>query len=139
VLTLPLAVLGMVLYWLPYQLPRAVARRLRGDPDVTSTYKLGVGLLVHPLWAALLIAFAFVELRPPLAVLATSLVLATPFAALPWLDRWDRLSARLRLVAPGEDRRERLVALARERAALLGAMDRARERALRESDHRGSA
>lgn len=25
----PLALIGMVLYWLPYQVPRAVARRLR--------------------------------------------------------------------------------------------------------------
>ena len=129
VLTLPLAVLGIILYWGPYQLPRAVARRLRGDPDVTSTYKLGVGLLVHPLWAAILITIAFLKLEAPLAAAFTALVITAPFAALPWLDRWDRLSARLDLLAPREDRRERLVSLARERAVLIRELESARDRA----------
>jgi hypothetical protein len=129
VLTVPLALAGMVLYWLPYQLPRAVARRLRGDPDVTSTYKLGVGLLVHPLWAAMVIALGFMKLDTSHAILATGIVVTSPFAALPWLDRWDRLAARLRLVAPREDGRERLVALAAERAALMQDLETARIRA----------
>ncbi len=128
VLTLPLALLGMLLYWLPYQLPRAVTRRLHGDPDVTSTYKLGVGLLVHPLWASILITAAFLELATPLAILLAVLVVTSPFAALPWLDHWDRLSARLELFGSGEHRRERLVALARERAGLMQALEEARAR-----------
>ena len=51
--TLPLALLAVVLYWLPYQLPRFITQRLKGDPDETSTYKLGIGLVVYPAWAAL--------------------------------------------------------------------------------------
>jgi hypothetical protein len=129
VLTVPLAVAGMILYWVPYQLPRQVTRRLRGDPDVTSTYKLGVGLLVHPLWAAIVIALAFTRLDTSLATLVTAIVITSPFAALPWLDRWDRLAARLRLIAPREDRRERLVALSAERAALMEDLETARIRA----------
>jgi glycerol-3-phosphate O-acyltransferase / dihydroxyacetone phosphate acyltransferase len=126
VLTLPLALLGMVVYWVPYQLPRAVARRLRGDPDVSSTYKLGVGLLVHPLWAALLVALAFAKAETSLALIASGVILSAPFAALPWLDRWDRLAARLRLLGPREERRERLVALAAERATLMKELEAAR-------------
>jgi len=129
VLTLPLALLGMVIYWLPYQLPRAVARSLHGDPDVTSTYKLGVGLLVHPLWAAIVITLAFVELPTALAVLATLATLTAPFAALPWIDRLDRLGARLHVVAPRQDRRERLAGLAQERSAVMAALEAARQRA----------
>jgi glycerol-3-phosphate O-acyltransferase/dihydroxyacetone phosphate acyltransferase len=129
VLMVPLAVAGMILYWVPYQLPRQVTRRLRGDPDVTSTYKLGVGLLVHPLWAAIVIALAFTRLDTSLATLVTAIVITSPFAALPWLDRWDRLAARLRLIAPREDRRERLVALSAERAALMEDLETARIRA----------
>jgi glycerol-3-phosphate O-acyltransferase/dihydroxyacetone phosphate acyltransferase len=129
VLTLPLAVVGMVLYWLPYQLPRAVARRLKGDPDVTSTYKLGVGLLVHPLWAVLAITLAFVKLPTDLALLATAVVLTSPFAALPWLDRWDRLARRTHVLAPREERRERLVALSTERSLLLRDLGMAADRA----------
>jgi glycerol-3-phosphate O-acyltransferase/dihydroxyacetone phosphate acyltransferase len=129
ILTLPLAVFGMVLYWLPYQLPRAVTRRLHGDPDVASTYKLGVGLLVFPLWAAAAIAIAWSTLPPPAATALTAAVLASPFAALPWVDRWDRLAARLRLLAPSEQRGERLVHLAETRAALLADLEKARDRA----------
>ena len=128
VITLPLAIVGMVLYWLPYQLPRAVTKRLKGDPDVTSTYKLGVGLLVHPLWAAILIAIAFWRLDTHLALLATLVVLTSPFAALPWLDRWDRMARRVLLLAPREDRRERLVTLAAERTALMRDLEATRER-----------
>ena len=134
VLTLPLALIGMLLYWLPYQLPRQVTRRLHGDPDVTSTYKLGVGLLVHPLWAVIVITAAFLKLATPLAIVATSLVVASPFAALPWLDRWDRISARLDFLGPREDRRERLVALAKQRAGLMEALEAARALGEAESD-----
>ena len=119
----------MVLYWLPYQLPRAITRRLHGDADVTSTYKLGVGLLVHPLWAALAIALAFVALDRTLAALATAVVLTSPFAALPWLDRWDRLASRVTLLAPREDRQARLVGLTADRAALMNDLETARIRA----------
>lgn len=129
VLTLPLALIGMTLYWMPYQVPREVARRLRGDPDVTSTYKLGVGLLVHPLWAAIVIALAFARLATTPAFVTALVVVTSPFAALPWLDRWDRLAARVKLLAPREDRRDRLEALAAERAALMRELEAARLRA----------
>jgi hypothetical protein len=128
IVTLPLAAIGMVLWYLPYQVPRAVTRRLGDDPDVSSTYKLGVGLLVHPLWAALLLSLAFWRLPTESAIGATIVVLTSPFAALPWLDRWDRLAARLRLIAPSEDQRDRLATLAKERGALMQALEAARIR-----------
>lgn len=128
VVTLPLAAVGAVLWYLPYQLPRAVTRRLHGDPDVSSTYKLGVGLLVHPLWAALWIIVAYARLSPALATLAATVVLGSPFAALPWLDRWDRIAARVRLIAPSEDRREQMRALARERGEAMHELLAARDR-----------
>ena len=121
--------IGMVLYWAPYQLPRAITRRLHGDADVTSTYKLGIGLLVHPLWAAIAITVAFLTLDRSVAALATAVVLTSPFAALPWLDRWDRVASRVTLLAPPEDRQARLAALAADRAALMNDLELARIRA----------
>jgi hypothetical protein len=129
ILTLPLAVIALVVYFLPYQLPRFVTRRIGDDPDVSSTYKLGVGLVVYPIWAAIVITLAFLRLPTPSAVLATVLAIVAPFAALPWLDRWDRLSGRLALMVPSETRRERFEALARERKALLESLENARDRA----------
>lgn len=127
--TLPLAVLAVVLYWLPYQVPRFVTKRLKGDPDVASTYKLGVGLVVFPLWALVAIVALFFRLPHEHAALASMLVVAAPFAALPWLDCWDWLAARTSQLAPSEDRRERLAGLAAERSALMKALDALRERA----------
>ena len=128
--TLPLALAAVVIYWLPYQLPRFVTRRLKGDPDVASTYKLGVGLAVYPVWAAAVIVLAYVQLPSiELFVLAAVVALASPFAALGWLDRWDRLAARSRMLAPPERRRERLAALAAERTALMRDLEALRDRA----------
>lgn len=128
-LTLPLAVAGAVLYWLPYHVPRLVTRRLGGDPDVASTYKLGIGLLVYPTWAALVVTLAFVLLPVERAVALTVLSLTGPFAALPWLDRWDRLAARGRLLVPSEERRANLGALHGRRADLLRGLETLRAEA----------
>jgi glycerol-3-phosphate O-acyltransferase / dihydroxyacetone phosphate acyltransferase len=129
VATLPIALVAVVLYWLPYQLPRFITRKLKGDPDVASTYKLGIGLVVYPIWATLAITVAFLRLPSiELQGLAILVVLGCPFAALAWLDRWDRLSARTRMFAPSEERRERLDKLAAERATLMRDLDALRER-----------
>jgi glycerol-3-phosphate O-acyltransferase / dihydroxyacetone phosphate acyltransferase len=86
----PLAAIGAVLYWLPYQLPRFVATRLRGSPDVVSTYKLGVGLAAYPSWVALLCTLCLWRIPFPYAVAALVLVVVSPWATLLWLDRRDR-------------------------------------------------
>lgn len=127
--TLPLAALAAVIYWLPYQLPRFVTKRLKGDPDEASTYKLGVGLVVYPIWAALMMGLAFWKLTPEVAAIATVALLVSPFTALAWLDRWDRLAARSSMLAPSEHRRERLLELADERTRLMKDLDALRERA----------
>ena len=129
VATLPLAVLAVIVYGLPYQLPRFVTRKLKGDPDVSSTYKLGVGLVVYPVWAAIMSTAAWLILPRAGAALATLMLLASPFAALAWLDRWDRLAARARLLAPSEERRERLARLAAERSHLVHDLEVLRARA----------
>ncbi len=93
---LPLAIVGITLYFLPYQLPRLVARRA-DEADVVSTYKLATGLLVYPLWATLLIAGSFALQRGALAGVSVLVVFASPFAALAWLDRTPAIRRDLRL------------------------------------------
>lgn len=129
ILTLPLAIMAAIVYWLPYQLPRFVAKRLKGDPDVTSTYKLGVGLVVYPVWAAILTTFAFLRLSSELAVTTSAALVAGPFCALAWLDRWDRLAAMSSLLAPSEERLGKLRELADERAELMRELETMRSRA----------
>src|SRR5206468_2198386 len=84
------------------------------------------GLLVFPLWAAIAITLAFLRLPTEQAWAATAIAAASPFAALAWLDRWDRIAGRARMLAPSEERQERLAALAETRSALLEELETAR-------------
>jgi glycerol-3-phosphate O-acyltransferase/dihydroxyacetone phosphate acyltransferase len=112
----PLAIPGFALYALPYFIPRLVARRT--DPDAVSTVKLGVALVVYPLWMIGLVG-ASMLLPPPLSLGAAAVAIVSPFAALRWLDAWW-----------GRDRHiptsDELARLARLRIAARTAIDDAR-------------
>jgi 1-acyl-sn-glycerol-3-phosphate acyltransferase len=85
----PLAIPGIALYAIPYFIPRFVARKT--DADAVSTIKLGAALVVYPVWAAGLVTASFVMLPPPLSLVAAFVAIASPFAALKWLDGyWQR-------------------------------------------------
>jgi hypothetical protein len=121
-LGLPLAPVGAVLYWLPYQLPRMVAART-DEVDQHSTLKLATGIVAYPIWAGALIGGAWALLQSRRAALAASLVIvASPFAAMYWLEHRDELRALVRR-AP---RDEVLLELRAKRGAALAAIDRAR-------------
>ena len=112
----PLAASGFALYWIPYFVPRWIARK--SDPDATSTIKLGAALVVYPLWAAGLVAGSMVLLPPPLSFAAAAVALTSPFAALRWLD-----ALYLKKPAPTSDV---LARLSRLRIAARTAIDEAR-------------
>lgn len=116
----PLVIAGVVLYALPYRIPRRIARDR--EPDVVSTMKLTAGLVVFPLWAiALTIAAWIVVPGAALAALATAVVWLSPLAALRWLDwrdRRDRPLSDAQLAELMAARRAAQDAIARARAAL---------------------
>ncbi|HEX4416920.1 MAG TPA: 1-acyl-sn-glycerol-3-phosphate acyltransferase [Kofleriaceae bacterium] len=114
----PLAAAGFALYAIPYFLPRWFARS--SDPDAVSTIKLGAALVVYPVWAAGLVTGALLLLPPPLSFAAAAVALASPFAALRWLDVWYQ---RTREPTPDE-----LARLAELRRAACEAIDDARRR-----------
>ncbi len=120
VLLAPLAASGFALYAIPYFIPRLVAKRTR-DADAVSTIKLGVALVVYPVWMAGLVGASLTLLPPPVSYIAAAVAVASPFAALRWLDAWWERTP----VAPtgGE-----LAALARLRIAARTAIDAARAR-----------
>ena len=90
----PLALLGLLLYALPYPLPRLVARRA-DDADMVSTLKLGVALVMYPLYAGLLVGLALWLIPSPWGVAAAIAVLVSPFVTVWWLDRWQQRPGRL--------------------------------------------
>lgn len=114
----PLAAAGVALYFLPYFLPRYLARR--ADADAVSTFKLGAALVVYPLWMGGLVAGALVLLPPPLSFAAAAVAIASPFAALRWLDAWYQRRGRATA-----DELARCAAL---RAAARATIDDARRR-----------
>jgi glycerol-3-phosphate O-acyltransferase / dihydroxyacetone phosphate acyltransferase len=116
----PLAIPGIALYAIPYFIPRMIARR--SDADAVSTVKLGAALVIYPLWAAGLVSLSFVLLPPPLSFGAAAVALASPFAALQWLDAyWNR--------TPEHDATPAdLAQLARLRITARTAIDEARAR-----------
>lgn len=116
----PLAVPGFALYAIPYFIPRLAARTT--DPDAVSTVKLGTALVVYPLWAAGLVTLSFVVIPPPLSLAAAAVVLASPFAALSWLDEWWYRTP-THAASPDE-----LVGLGRLRETARTAIDDAREK-----------
>lgn len=101
-LSLPLAAVGTALYAVPYFATRVAAARIAAELDELSTYKLGVGLLAHPLWAAGLTGAGWVILPAPLAALWSGVVLTSPFAALAWHDAAPRLRRAVRFATRGE-------------------------------------
>ena len=115
-LVAPLAASGVALYAIPYFIPRFVARKY--DPDAVSTIKIGASLIVYPLWAAGLVTGSMILLPPPLSFAAAAIAIASPFAALRWLDSWYTSAA--------EPTPEELAQLARMRIAARTAIDEAR-------------
>ncbi len=90
----PLALLGLLLYALPDPLPRLAARRA-DDADMVSTLKLGVALVMYPLYAGLLVGLAMWLIPNPWAVASASMVVVAPFVTVWWLDRWQQRPGRL--------------------------------------------
>jgi 1-acyl-sn-glycerol-3-phosphate acyltransferase len=105
-LSLPLAAAGTALYAVPYQLTRFASGRVANEPDELSTYKLGVGLLAYPIWAAGLLGAGWLVLPAPLAAGWSAVVLASPFAALAWHDAMPRLRRAVRFATRGERLKE---------------------------------
>lgn len=112
-LSLPLAAIGTALYAVPYHLTRFAAERIAAEPDELSTYKLFVGMLAYPIWAAGSMGAGWLVLPAPLAAGWSAVVLASPFAALAWHDAAPRLRRAVRFATRGE-RLQELRALRRE-------------------------
>ena len=121
-LSLPLAAVGAALYAVPYQLTRLAAARIATEQDELSTYKLGVGLLAYPIWAAGLCGASFLVLPPPLAAAFSAVAVASPFAALAWHDAVPRVRRAVRFAA----REGRLAALRALRAEALALVEETR-------------
>jgi 1-acyl-sn-glycerol-3-phosphate acyltransferase len=87
-LGLPLAVAGLMLFALPFYIPRWLASALKPELDVVGTVKFLATLIIAPLWIALLTALAWKLFGP---IWATAALLGSlPLALLTryFLEHW---------------------------------------------------
>lgn len=95
---LPLAVLGTVVWYLPYKSPRISLGLYNPPYEVVATFKLGTALLVFPVvFVAYLVAAWWLAGLP--GVVVTAIVLPiSGVVALSWRDRWRRVREDLRII-----------------------------------------
>jgi glycerol-3-phosphate O-acyltransferase/dihydroxyacetone phosphate acyltransferase len=98
--TLPFAATGYIAYAIPYWIVAVIAGRVKSR-DETSTIKLGAGLVLHPLWAAALVAASLLLAPRPWSFGLAALALISPFAAVSWLDATPDLRRSVRALFRG--------------------------------------
>lgn len=127
VLVLPLALAGMVVWFVPFVLTRWVASRFRTSLDQVASYKLGAALLAFPLWYAALLVGAWRLEGLQVTTVAALVLPLLGLAAVAWSDRQAdvredlRVFLRARRLQRGRDR------LAEARAQLAAEFDRLAE------------
>ena len=87
IVLLPLCVLGLVVFFVPYQLTGFIARRVARERDVVATAQLFSGLVIYGAWLVALGTLVWLAAGPIAAVVATLVVPAVAVAALFALER----------------------------------------------------
>jgi 1-acyl-sn-glycerol-3-phosphate acyltransferase len=121
---LPLAALGTLFWYPPYQAPRLAVHVSSPDYEAVATVKLAAALVAFPIVYAVWLAAAWwVAGLWALAAAAVTLP-ALGVAALHWRDRWSRVKEDVRIfwnVVRQKTQRDELI---RERQALVARFDR---------------
>ena len=87
IVLLPLCALGVIVFFVPYQLTGLIARRVARERDVIATAQLFSGLVVYGVWLVGLGAIVWLAAGPIAAVVATLSVPSVAVAALFALER----------------------------------------------------
>ncbi len=95
----PFAAIGMLLYAPPYWIIFLIASRIKSR-DETSTIKLGLGLVLYPLWFFSLIVAIALWARSPWNWACLAMCVVTPAIAIYWLDKTPGMKRALRVFLP---------------------------------------
>jgi 1-acyl-sn-glycerol-3-phosphate acyltransferase len=124
----PAALLGTVLWYVPYVLPRLVVARMKLDHESIATWKLATGFYAFPLMLAFYVYAAW-RLGGTLAAGAAAAVLPLlGFVALAWRAHWDRVREDTRLFFRVITRRSTAERLAQQRQHLSREFDEVQTR-----------
>jgi 1-acyl-sn-glycerol-3-phosphate acyltransferase len=94
---LPLAAIGMIVWYPPYLMNRGIVRRLKVEESGVATYKLGLSMILMPLTLIIWTVIAFSQFGARGLIVA---LIALPLLGLllhRWAARWDRVRQDTRL------------------------------------------
>jgi glycerol-3-phosphate O-acyltransferase/dihydroxyacetone phosphate acyltransferase len=115
---LPIAVVGMVLYYVPYRLTGVLADRAKPAHDILATYKALVGAALHIAWTVVLAVAIGWILGWPFGVAALVLLPGLAFLTVVVIDMWRRASGEARRFFVRARRGEALLELRERQRAL---------------------
>jgi glycerol-3-phosphate O-acyltransferase / dihydroxyacetone phosphate acyltransferase len=85
-LGLPLAILGILAFYLPYRTPWLVTRLARPELDIEASVKIGVSLVVFPLWSAVLLGVTAARFGAAAALVLSALLPVAGWYAVRFLE-----------------------------------------------------
>jgi glycerol-3-phosphate O-acyltransferase / dihydroxyacetone phosphate acyltransferase len=129
-LAVPVAAVGIAVYWVPYALTGTLEARLRPAHDTRATHKLLGGGVLHLLWTAAIAAAGWRWVGAGAGIAAAAGLPAAGVVAVHVLDRWERAVAEGRRFFLRSRRRAELAEVRARQAELAGRLDALR-RALR--------
>ena len=122
-LVLPVALLGVAIWGLPFVLTRHVAPKFGAKLDQVATYKLGTAILVFPLWWGLLALATWFQWGLGTAVAVTAALPVAGLAAIAWLERQAHVRQDIRVFLRAMRHRRGRDRLIEQRTALVEAFD----------------
>jgi hypothetical protein len=93
---LPIAMVGVVLFYIPYRLTGVLADRARPPQDIRATYKALIGIALHLVWTVLLSAIAWWRWGWKIGVPALVLLPVVAILTVIVIDMWRRASGEAR-------------------------------------------
>jgi glycerol-3-phosphate O-acyltransferase/dihydroxyacetone phosphate acyltransferase len=123
-LGLPLALLGLLLHAVPYQLVGLGVRLARPEPDVEATYKIAGGVVIYPLAWAVETWLAARLFGPWVATLLVLALVPSGFFALAWKARLEDVAREATALLHFLARRGLRARLLERRGALADELER---------------
>ena len=120
---LPVAVVGAVLWVVPFFFTRRVVPRFRPKLDQVATYKVSVAIIAFPIWLAVLAAAVFFLAGWQMAVGSLVVFPVAGLAAVAWRDRQAIVREDLRVFLRARRRSQSRDRLAEQRAMLVAEFD----------------
>ena len=120
---LPLAAIALVFWYPPYLLIRLIMKRLTVDETGVATYKLGLGMVLMPLFWIAWTALVWVLFGTKAALIAALILPVLGLVLLHWSDRWEKVKQDTALFLHVLAKPGRLDRLKAQRSALVREFD----------------